>query len=149
VGPVNFANSKVIQRWNLPFVKLYGQVEYQEALRLQRSADLLVLIDMPVINPDLRVYFPSKLLDYIIAGPPILAIGDEGSEIQNTLREKAIGQYVVRNDMDKLVHCLDSAFKAGATPPRRQPHAAPHIYSAEYNAARLLELMQHLLKVQN
>lgn len=149
VGPVDFANSKVIQRWNLPFVKLYGQVEYQKALRLQRSADLLVLIDMPVINPDLRVYFPSKLLDYIIAGPPILAIGDEGSEIQNTLREKAIGQYVVRNDMDKLVHCLDSAFKAGATPPRRQPHAAPHIYSAEYNAARLLDLMQHLLKVQN
>lgn len=147
VGPVDFANSKIIKHWNLSFVTLCGQVEYQESLRLQRSADLLVLIDMPVENPDLRVYFPSKLLDYILAGPPILAIGDEGSEIQQTLREQALGQYVARSDTGALARCINTAIQSGSIASHRRSHTVPKIYSAEYNAARLLGLMQDLLKI--
>lgn len=144
VGPVDFANSRVIQHWNLPFVTLYGQVEYQESLRLQRSADLLVLIDMPVANPDLRVYFPSKLLDYILAGPRILAIGDEGSEIQQTLQTQNLGKYVLRSDKEAIVRCLKSAIQSGFSGSQRRSLTAPEIYSAEYNAIRLLAQMRNL-----
>lgn len=146
VGPVDFANSRIIQHWNLPFVTLYGQVQYQESLRIQQSADLLVLIDMPVANPDLRVYFPSKLLDYMLAGPPILAIGDEGSEIQQVLRKQALGQYVVRSDTEAIARNLSAAIQTGSIASKGRSGTAPEIYSAEYNAARLLGLMQALLK---
>lgn len=144
VGPVDFANSKIIQRWNLPCVTLLGQVEYQESLSVQRSADLLVLIDMPVANPDLRVYFPSKLLDYIIAGPPIVSIGDEGSEIQQVFRQQELGEFVERGDTGRLTQLLDDAIRPTADARTLRKRYAPKIYSAEYNATRLIELMHSL-----
>lgn len=146
VGPLDHANSKIIDHWKLSFVKIYGQVEYQESLRIQRSADLLVLIDMPVANPDLRVYFPSKLLDYMLAGPPILAIGDEGSEIQHVLREHSLGQYVERNDTETLIRSINSAILFESGENKRPLKGVPEIYSAEYNAARLLKLFQNMLQ---
>ena len=145
VGPVDFANAQVVKHWNLPFVKLHGQVQYTESLRLQRSADLLVLIDMPVANPALRVYFPSKLLDYMLAGRPILAIGDEGSEIQHVLQTQALGRYVERADIAALSHCLAEAVHQGRAADRPPGRSAPQVYSAEFNAARLLAQMKGLL----
>jgi glycosyltransferase involved in cell wall biosynthesis len=145
VGPLDNANSTIIQRWNLPFVTLCGQVEYQESLRIQRSADLLVLIDMPVKNPDLRVYFPSKLLDYVIAGPPILAIGDEGSEIQQAVRAQALGDFVERGNIAGLARNIDTAIRYCAIGKKRISRPPPEIYNAEYNAERLLSHMKKLL----
>ncbi|MBL8487360.1 MAG: glycosyltransferase [Rhodocyclaceae bacterium] len=51
-------------------------VPYLESLRLMRSADLLLILDAPF---EQSVFFPSKLVDYIGAGRPVLAFTPPGT----------------------------------------------------------------------
>jgi glycosyltransferase involved in cell wall biosynthesis len=51
-------------------------IEYEESLRQMRSADALLIIDAPF---DKNVFFPSKLVDYLWARRPILALTPPGT----------------------------------------------------------------------
>lgn len=51
-------------------------VSYLESLKRMLNADMLLILDAPF---DISVFFPSKLVDYIGAQKPILAITPEGS----------------------------------------------------------------------
>jgi len=51
-------------------------VDYLESLRLMRAADVLAVIDAPA---DESVFLPSKLIDYIGAGQPILGFTPPGA----------------------------------------------------------------------
>ena len=57
-------------------VPLKEPVGYLDSLRLMREADLLMVIDAPF---DSNVFFPSKLVDYMGSGRPILAFTPEGT----------------------------------------------------------------------
>lgn len=144
VGPMDLANSLEIQRWKLPCVSVRGQIGYQASLEIQRSADLLVLIDLPVENPELRVYFPSKMLDYILSGRPILAISEEGSEVQRVVRAQGIGRYVDRSNTEDLVRYLTDFVRHAARPGHRPVTKAQEVYSAQYNAERLVSLFREM-----
>ncbi len=64
-------------------LNVYPSVEYHESLRLMSEADGLLVIDAPA---DMSVFLPSKLIDYIGAGRPVLGItppGTAASLIQN------------------------------------------------------------------
>lgn len=50
-------------------------VGYRESLALMHEADLLVVVDAPA---DVSVFLPSKLIDYVGAGRPILALTPPG-----------------------------------------------------------------------
>lgn len=51
-------------------------VGYRESLRLMTSADGLLIIDAPA---DVSVFLPSKLIDYIGAGRPVLGLTPTGA----------------------------------------------------------------------
>jgi hypothetical protein len=51
-------------------------VTYRESLRLMRAADGLLVIDAPA---DVSVFLPSKLIDYLGAGRPILGLTPPGA----------------------------------------------------------------------
>jgi glycosyltransferase involved in cell wall biosynthesis len=51
-------------------------VTYEESLRLMRAADALLIIDAPF---EKNVFFPSKLVDYLWARRPILALTPPGT----------------------------------------------------------------------
>ena len=51
-------------------------ISYLDSLKRMQEADMLLIIDAPF---DISVFFPSKLVDYIGAQKPILAITPEGS----------------------------------------------------------------------
>ena len=57
-------------------VRFLPRVPYSESLALMRNADLLLNIDAP---GSLSVFLPSKLVDYIGAGRPILGITPPGT----------------------------------------------------------------------
>jgi glycosyltransferase involved in cell wall biosynthesis len=57
-------------------VRLRPSVEYRESLALMRSADLLLILDAPA---DRSVFLPSKLIEYLGAGPPVFAITPPGA----------------------------------------------------------------------
>ncbi len=57
-------------------IRFLPSVSYKESLRLMKEADLLLVIDAPAA---LSVFLPSKLVDYLGAGVPILGIVPKGS----------------------------------------------------------------------
>jgi len=56
-------------------LRVRGKANYLEALALMRSADLLVLVDAPGRQ---SVFLPSKLIEYLGAGRPIVALTPPG-----------------------------------------------------------------------
>lgn len=57
-------------------VQTVSTVPYRQSLRLMADADLLLVIDAP---EDVSVFLPSKLVDYLGAGVPILGIVPPGA----------------------------------------------------------------------
>jgi hypothetical protein len=59
-----------------PLLTFRASVEYEESLQEMRSADGLLIIDAPF---EQSVFFPSKLVDYLWARRPILALTPPGT----------------------------------------------------------------------
>lgn len=145
-GQVDRANRRVFEQYKCDCVSYIGPLDsYKEAIALQRTADVLVLIDFPVENPGLRVYFLSKLLDYHITGKPILGITDSDSEGQSFLEGQnshAFDRHDPESIREFLIHLVtelrrdESYFSLRPLDER---------YSARFNAEKLTALFQALV----
>jgi glycosyltransferase involved in cell wall biosynthesis len=78
IGPIekNILNS--VDASGLPsnLISFQQSVGYLESLHLMKTADLLIVIDAPAKE---NLFLPSKLVDYIGAGRPILGITPPGT----------------------------------------------------------------------
>ncbi len=77
-----------------------GHLPRAESLALQRSADALVLM-----TSDRAVESPGKLLEYIGAGRPVVALGDR-SEAARIVRETGVGVCVPGADVEAAAAAL-------------------------------------------
>lgn len=68
-------------------VSLRGTVPYLETLRVMKNADFLLLIDAPLASPGESVFLPSKLIDYLGGGKPIIGITPLQGASARVLRE--------------------------------------------------------------
>jgi hypothetical protein len=147
-GDVDSRNRAIFQTYNLPFVKWIGKVPYQEALRLQKSADYLVVIDNPIDDPSMSMFFPSKLLDYMVARKRILAITTKGSASDQVMQDLK-GDVCHHNEPESvksaIMRTLD-AFKNKDSHYLTNGHP-PEKYKACYNADRLYNEIITLLDV--
>lgn len=78
------------------FLTLKGYVSHQEAVAIQRSSQLLVLIEIDV--PETRCIIPGKLFEYMVSNRPILAIGPEGADIEGLIKETNTGVFYQYGD---------------------------------------------------
>lgn len=78
VGPVNAEALRESGLENLPegLVVTKPAVNYQDSLELAASSDGLLIVDAPA---EQSVFLPSKLIDYIGAGRPILGLTPPGT----------------------------------------------------------------------
>jgi glycosyltransferase involved in cell wall biosynthesis len=78
IGPTYDLQLEKLGLENLPegLVTVREPVSYSESLRLMASADGLLVIDAPAEE---SVFLPSKLIDYIGAGRPILGLTPPGT----------------------------------------------------------------------
>jgi len=140
-GSVDRAEQRILDATSLRCVTHRGHIPFAEAAELQRSADLLLVIDSPLRAED-SVFFPSKLLDYLAAGRPIVAITSPGSMTREVLADDGrsfdhgdaagLGAYL----MEVLnAHRQRSGTRAPARPPSDR-------FSARTNAAQLAELLR-------
>lgn len=148
-GDVDSKNRAVFQSYNLPFVKWIGKVPFREALRLQKSAHYLVVIDNPIEDASMSMFFPSKLLDYMVARKRILAITTKGSASAQVMQDLK-GDTCSHNESEAIknaiVKALD-AFKRGDTNYLTNDRP-PEKYEASYNADRLYKEIIQLIHVQ-
>lgn len=68
-------------------VTLAGTVPYLESLAEMGRADYLLLIDAPLTDSKESVFLPSKLVDYLGSGKPIIGITPEAGASARVLRE--------------------------------------------------------------
>lgn len=146
-GHVDRQNRAILAKYSSPGLDYLGPLAtYQEAIRLQQTADVLLLIDFPVDREDLRVYFLSKLLDYHLTGKPILAITDPGSECAAFIAGEGSHSFTRPDSAGIAQHLrwLIDQFSQGR-PEYFQCRPVRIEYSAAYNAKRLHALFRELL----
>lgn len=124
-------------------LSIRSSVDYKISLELMRSSAALLVIDAPF---DESVFLPSKLIDYLGAGRPILAISPPGASAK--LVERMGGFVANPNDVNdivtKLILLLESV---RATPSVNDwgPDSVRQQYSAPAVAARFDAIINELV----
>ena len=76
---------RMIMKYNLSRItNVYPKVDYKSSLHSMMEADCLIVIDANVANSP---FLPSKLVDYMGAGKPILGITPDNSTTSDILKE--------------------------------------------------------------
>jgi len=91
-------------------VSFLGYVEHQSVLKLQRSAQLLLLLEID--TPETQGIIPGKLFEYLHSRRPILAIGPENWEVARILRETQAGECLEHDMRNALKNVLLKWFTA-------------------------------------
>jgi hypothetical protein len=145
-GPMDRANAAFFERTEFSCISHVGELSYADAKELQRSAQILLVIDNPT-NSSGAVFFPSKLLDYFLTGIKIMAVTPKGSVTARILENypsvsfdrdevSAMSAFMI-SEIQKLSDG-EVAFRPGRPPAQ---------YSANENAARLAEIFRAIQKV--
>ncbi|MFX1520827.1 MAG: glycosyltransferase [Promethearchaeota archaeon] len=91
-----------------------GFLPKKESIALQRSADVLfiALSGESYLTEEINVAFPCKLLEYLAAGKPILALVPKGSFVEAFVNKHQVGIVVNELSVKKTVDAINS-FKNG------------------------------------
>ena len=84
-------------------LQVVDHVSKREASARMQAADALLIISIPELDRSL----PSKLIDYIAAGRPVLIFGSPG-ESSELVERLGVGQLVPTDDPAALARALDS-----------------------------------------
>lgn len=145
-GDVDARNRAVFQKYSLPFVKWIGNVSFKESLRLQKTADYLLAIDFPIDDPEMAMFFLSKLLDYMIAGKRILTLTTKGSAADQVMQDLK-GDVCRRDDSISIKIAIKNALAAYKRGDKNylSNEDPPIKYEAAYNANRLYKEIIQLI----
>lgn len=72
-------------------IDILGYVNHKEALKQQRQAQLLLLIE--VDSEDTKAIIPGKLFEYMVAETPIVSIGPKDSDVERIILSTNTGRY--------------------------------------------------------
>lgn len=130
-----------LDRYDLrPYLVDHAYLSHQQALMLQSSSSLLLLLEMN--KPETRAIIPGKLFEYMSSGRPILALGPQGSDVAPLLRQSGAGSFFSWEEKQAIKLFLLNAFrdyKAGrlkGTDPNRLER-----YSRESLSGQLAKLL--------
>ena len=145
-GIADRKNKALFEQYKDPSIKYIGSLAtYKEAIALQQSADVLLLIDFPIQEKKHRMYFLSKLLDYMIAKKYVLGITGEGSVCWDVINDK-MGKCFEEKDSKKLadhISFLVEQYKKGSS--IFQIDKINDEFEASKNAKRLFSLMDSII----
>lgn len=85
-----------------------GFLPKKECIKLQKEADVLFLpLSSDFTHPDeVQCAFPCKLLDYLVAGKPILAVVPKGSFVESFVRKHEVGLVVNELSEEKIAAAI-------------------------------------------
>lgn len=89
-------------------IDIVGYVNHKEALKAQRHAQLLLLIEID--SEDTKAIIPGKLFEYMVAETPIISIGPQDSDVQRIIKSTNTGNYFYYDARDQLKEHLFSRF---------------------------------------
>lgn len=127
-------------------VRTVPTVSYRQSLHLMAEADLLLVIDAP---EDVSVFLPSKLVDYLGAGVPILGIVPPGASAKLILQMG--GEVANPRDLSTVVASLRRAIACCRQAKAEKRHAnwgdsaVRQQYRADTVAERLYSIVSEIV----
>ena len=145
-GEADFRNRSVFEKYRMPCVHYLGKLLFSEALYLQQQSNMLLLIDNPIENPRHAMYFPSKLLDYMVTQKRIMAITTKGSATDMVMKDLK-GDVLEHKNVAEIKEVIGKAickFYEEDNDYFLNP-SIPQKYEAKYNADRLAQLIKDVV----
>jgi len=101
IGAVSIEVLNAIEKHKLStFLSHTPYVSHNEALKLQREAQVLLLVE--INSEETKCIIPGKLFEYMAAERPIIGIGPKGSDIAQILATTNTGRYFNYSDYISL-----------------------------------------------
>ncbi len=82
------------------YINVLGYVSHTEALKYQRSSQMLLLIEID--SYETIGIIPGKLFEYMAAERPILAIGPKESDVEQIIKDTNAGKYFNYDNLDEV-----------------------------------------------
>ena len=121
-------------------VKLRGDVNYQESLKIMKESDWLLLFDANFTKcSDENIYFPAKLADYIGSGSNIFAVTQLKGATADIIRSVGGGQ-ICSHSVDEIFMYLSKIVYK-----KYQPTPANQQERKKYQAENVSELLDQTL----
>jgi len=141
-GPMDRMNKQRFEGATVPMVKHVGMMPFNKALELIREAHLLLTIDLPILNPSLAMFFPSKILDYFLAKRRILALTTAGSATERILKLRH-ATILMYDNVEGIKHLIRQAINEYENKNVEffETSEIPVEFSARENATRLANLI--------
>jgi len=144
-GQVDRKNKSILENYSEVGVNHLGLLSYSDAINLQQEANILLLLDSKIKDPKQAMFFPSKILDYMISGKPVLAVTDLDSSTYQVINNK-YGQCFHHEEIESIKNWLASMIDRNESGKQLMPISAPdENYSALANASRLVNLFKSLI----
>lgn len=124
------------------FVKDFGYVSHEKAIRLQHTSQLLLLLEMD--KEETKVILPGKLFEYMAAKRPILALGPEGGAIAPILKATNAGSYYTYKETKAIYKYLEKQYKAFKDGNLQVHSQGIESYSREEVSRKMANLLQKL-----
>jgi hypothetical protein len=101
IGAVSQEVIDAIAQFNLnDYLNLLGYVSHQQAIAHQRKSQVLLLIEID--SEDTKSIIPGKLFEYMVSNRPIIAIGPNGSDFADIIKETNTGLFFDYSEKTKL-----------------------------------------------
>ncbi len=101
IGKVSSEIIDTIKEFRLDtYLSVLGYVSHTEALKYQRSSQMLLLIEID--SYETIGIIPGKLFEYMAAERPVLAIGAKESDVEKIIKDTNVGKYFNYDDLDDV-----------------------------------------------
>jgi glycosyltransferase involved in cell wall biosynthesis len=128
-GAKTAQDAALLDRFDLgDVVRHVGRLRREEAVGLQREADVLLLLSSA---PEFLSPVPVKLYEYLTADAPVLAVAPPGSESARMVEDTGAGEWVSPYEEEALATALERAAagelirREGASPASDYVYPAP------------------------
>lgn len=122
----------------LPYVRYLGFLPREDALRIQRDANILLFLEFESI--EFQGILTGKLFEYLCAGPPILAIGGHQDSSIKKLISKNKNGWAFGKDVYLIEEWLKSCLKHNLLPKTHSSPMSMNEFSRENQASKLINL---------
>ncbi|MFD0975480.1 glycosyltransferase family 4 protein [Salinimicrobium gaetbulicola] len=121
---------------------LKGYVSHTEALQLQRSSQVLLLIEID--SEDTRGIIPGKLFEYMVSNRLILAVGPEKADIEKLISETNTGKFFLYSQKEEIKNFIFERYKEFKSGTLQSHPIGLQKYSRKALTGELAELIKNL-----
>ncbi len=121
------------------YLLLKGYVSHAEALRLQRSSQILLLIEID--SEETKGIIPGKLFEYMVSQRPVLAVGPEDADAMKLIKETNTGAFFTYSQKEEIKKFITEAYHAFKEDRLQTQPVGLQKYSRKALTAELVKLL--------